>query len=344
MVSSFLILICLLLAIYKLKELYSKKPEYGIGATAQSIGMYKYVRQSDIQSKEFPTYVNEGPELKYDDVLISRAGANSGATYIHKLNEGYVFAGFLVRYNFKQSKLLNSYFYYWTKSNSYVNQIKSLSNSGSTMPKLNPPVVGSMNINLPPLKHQQEIIDIIKPIEDMINNLINAKNNILKIIDSIPINFDNSNINWLNIKTGKRNANHENIDGQYNFYTCGEKIRKCSDYSFDGQYILLSGNANLYSWWYNGKFDLYQRVYALEPKNNFFTSYHAVRNAMQKLREESAGSVIKYIKKTDIENIKMLNPKYESELNILYTHINSIETTLTHLYSLQEKAIQLLIK
>ncbi|MFV0288140.1 MAG: restriction endonuclease subunit S, partial [Mycoplasmatales bacterium] len=182
------------MAIYKLNELYLIKPEYGIGATAQASGKYKYVRQSDISNNNFPTYVDEGPLLKNDDVLISRAGVNSGDTYIHTMGDGYVFAGFLVRYNFNYYKLLNKYFYYWTKSNSYVNQIKSIANSGSTMPKLNPPIVGILKIDLPSLKQQQEIIDIIAQEEALflkyssvvrIDTVDNCKKDMKNLIDII---------------------------------------------------------------------------------------------------------------------------------------------------------------
>jgi len=98
--------------IIKLKKLYNHKPEYGASLPALKIGKYKYVRQSDINSKIFSTFVNSGPLLRNNDILISRVGSNAGETYIHDSNENCVFAGFLVRYNFDESKLKNKYFYY----------------------------------------------------------------------------------------------------------------------------------------------------------------------------------------------------------------------------------------
>ncbi len=196
------------MAIYKLKELYSSNPEYGISAPSQNSGTYRYVRQSDIESKQFFTFVNEGPLLKNNDVLISRAGANSGASYLHTNGNGYVFAGFLVRYNFNQYLLLNKYFYYWTKSSYYINQISGVSKTGSTMPKLNPPVVGSLTINLPLIKEQQKIIDIIKPIETAI---INIQKQILEVKKLLKSNYQllkNEQIKFtsiINLATNKYN-------------------------------------------------------------------------------------------------------------------------------------------
>jgi len=98
--------------INKLKDLYKNKPEYGASLPALRTGKYKYVRQTDLKNKFFPTFVNSGPLLKKNDILISRTGANAGETYIHDSYQECVFAGFLVRYNFDDSKLNNKYFYY----------------------------------------------------------------------------------------------------------------------------------------------------------------------------------------------------------------------------------------
>jgi len=100
------------LFIIKLKKLYNHKPEYGASLPALKTGKYKYVRQSDINSNFFSTFVNSGPLLRKNDILISRVGSNAGESYIHDSNENCVFAGFLVRYNFDESKLKNKYFYY----------------------------------------------------------------------------------------------------------------------------------------------------------------------------------------------------------------------------------------
>ena len=204
--------------------------------------------------------------------------------------------------------------------------------------------ISQININLPPLYEQKKIIEIIKPLEDMIDNLNNIKETTLKFIDSLPVKNTGKYIKFKSIQTGRHNANFETPNGKYPFYTCGIKIRKCSSYSFDGRYIILSGNASLYTWWIDGKFDLYQRVYALLPHNNFFTSYHSVRNAMRKLRDESSGSVIKYITLGDIEKIELLDNSYEEKLSKLYKIVSSAERILDDIDNIKNMLIKLLIK
>ncbi len=193
-------------------------------------------------------------------------------------------------------------------------------------------------------KDVSNLIDIIEPIESIISSLRKQKSIIFKIIDSLNIKETSYFISLDTIKTGKKNADSESSTGKYNFYTCGESIKKCENYSFDGRYILLSGNANLYSWWYDGKFDLYQRVYALKPQSDFFTTYYSIKSAMQKLRDESSGSVIKYIKLNDINTIYMYENRYEEILSTLYICISKIDELLERSFIILNKQINLLIK
>ncbi len=74
---------------------------------------------------------------------------------------------------------------------------------------------------------------------------------------------------FLNISTGKNNANAEVKDGKYIFWTCDELPKKINKYSYEGKAIIISGNGskvghiNLFF----GKFDAYQRTYVLMNNN-----------------------------------------------------------------------------
>lgn len=74
---------------------------------------------------------------------------------------------------------------------------------------------------------------------------------------------------FLNISTGKNNANAEVKGGKYTFWTCDEFPKKIDKYSYDGKAIIISGNGskvghiNLFC----GKFDAYQRTYVLMNNN-----------------------------------------------------------------------------
>ena len=70
----------------------------------------------------------------------------------------------------------------------------------------------------------------------------------------------------VSVVTGKKDANYGSEDGEYTFFTCaGEPIR-CDGFSFEGESLLLPGNgANVGQvFYYNGKFEAYQRTYVLQ--------------------------------------------------------------------------------
>ena len=76
------------------------------------------------------------------------------------------------------------------------------------------------------------------------------------------------------IRTGKKDVNEGNPNGEYTFFTCAKEITYSDVYSFDTEAILISGNgAGVgYTHYYNGKFEAYQRTYVL----NEFTGYVSI--------------------------------------------------------------------
>jgi type I restriction enzyme S subunit len=110
--------------------------------------------------------------------------------------------------------------------------------------------------------------------------------------------------NYVKIKTGKLDANENAIDGVYPFFTCSQKTLKINSYSFDGEYVLVAGNGDLNVKYYSGKFDAYQRTYAITSINTKVLNnkylYYFLITYIDKLRNQSIGGVIKYIK---LENL-----------------------------------------
>ena len=172
------------MAIYKLGDIYMVKPQYGVGAKALEQGNFQYVRQTDIRYKKFDTFVNEGPLLKNGDFLISRVGVNAGETYYHTLGNNFVFAGFLVRYKFNKKLVNTKYLYLWSKTNIYIKQMLNL-RTGAVQPNFNPESVKALKIDLPSLGIQQQIIDIIEPIERIVNVSNNISQNIMDICKNL---------------------------------------------------------------------------------------------------------------------------------------------------------------
>ncbi|MEQ2528922.1 restriction endonuclease subunit S [Bacillaceae bacterium CLA-AA-H227] len=104
----------------------------------------------------------------------------------------------------------------------------------------------------------------------------------------------------VNIRTGKLDANASDENGSYPFFTCSVTPLKIDSYSYDTECVLVAGNGDLNVKYYEGKFDAYQRTYIIESKDkevlNVKYLFYFLEKYVEKLRSQSIGGVIKYIK------------------------------------------------
>ncbi|MCX7279045.1 MAG: restriction endonuclease subunit S [Burkholderiales bacterium] len=105
---------------------------------------------------------------------------------------------------------------------------------------------------------------------------------------------------FVQIRTGKLDANASSEDGEYPFFTCAKEPLRISTFSYDCDCVLVAGNGDLNVKHYRGKFDAYQRTYIVEPLNSSVLNtrflFHFLDKYVEKLRHLSIGGVIKYIK------------------------------------------------
>ncbi|MCP9911640.1 restriction endonuclease subunit S [Cyanobium sp. BA20m-p-22] len=66
------------------------------------------------------------------------------------------------------------------------------------------------------------------------------------------------------IRTGKKDVNEGNPEGEFPFFTCAAEHTFSDNYSFDTEALLIAGNGDVGKVsYYNGKFEAYQRTYVL---------------------------------------------------------------------------------
>lgn len=114
---------------------------------------------------------------------------------------------------------------------------------------------------------------------------------------------------YVNIKTGKLDANAASKNGKFPFFTCSAKPLKIDTYAYDCECVLVAGNGDLNVKYYNGKFNAYQRTYIIESKDKNILSvpylYVYLNQYIDVLRNQSIGGVIKYIKLSNLANAKI---------------------------------------
>ncbi len=164
----------------------------------------------------------------------------------------------------------------------------------------------------------------------------------------IPNDFEVKTLGELTqLKVGNKNANHSSNQGKYPFFTCSNNPLRCETYQFEGKHIIISGNGNFYVTHYDGKFDAYQRIYVVNPNNpnHYVLIYLFVKSYTNYLRLQSRGSIIKFITKSDIENIKIVLPNlktYAKWNNVLKMIENNNQSTQT-LTALRDFLLPLLL-
>lgn len=121
------------------------------------------------------------------------------------------------------------------------------------------------------------------------------------------------------ITTGKLDANANNPNGAYPFFTCGKETLSINTYAFDGEAILIAGNGDIgHTKYYYGKFNAYQRTYVLMnfKANAMFVKMSIDRFLPAKIIEETQGGAMPYIKLSTLSTLKIPCPSISEQQRI----------------------------
>ena len=152
----------------------------------------------------------------------------------------------------------------------------------------------------------------------------------------------------VNFKTGKLNSNAAKPDGMFPFFTCSQETFRTDTWSFDGEYVLLAGNnaAGIYPLkYFNGKFDAYQRTYAINAidENALVTRYvyYALRLQLELMKSISTGVATKFLTLSLLNRTQIPVPPLPTQRKIaaiLSVYDDLIENNLRRIKILEEMA------
>ena len=157
----------------RLKDLIVCKPQYGAGEPGIERKKFtdaRYIRITDIDEYGLISHDDLGAtanciEDKYilneNDILIARSGNTVGKAYIHKSTPyDCFFAGYLIRFIVDKKKALPEYIFTFTQLNTYKDWVKAVQRP-SGQPNINSEEYQSLEIPLPDIDKQHQIVDII---------------------------------------------------------------------------------------------------------------------------------------------------------------------------------------
>lgn len=202
--------------------------------------------------------------------------------------------------------------------------------AGSLSPRVKWTHLKEFAIELPSMSEQSKLAEVLWAIYDMkdkYKKLILATDELVKsqFIEMFGTIDENTGLatgddhkfvklgEVTNIKTGKLDANAA-TGGEYPFFSCSSETLSIDSFSYDCECVLVAGNGEFNVKYYNGKFDAYQRTYIIESVSDklivpflywFMTMY------IDRLKRQSIGTVIKYIKLGNLTDAMIPLPSVE---------------------------------
>ena len=233
-------------------------------------------------------------------------------------------------HSFKESKPKFLYYLFLT-----INW--KLYNEASGVPSLSKKTIEKIRIPLPPLPEQQKIATILSKWDELIEvqtKLIEEKEKqkkgLMQKLLSGEVRFEGFEEEWeeklLNeiatITTGSSNREDSMLVGEFTFFDRSQDIRTSSKYLFDKEAIIVPGEGQAFiPKYFQGKFDLHQRTYAIFDFNGIdgkFLFYYISKNDKY-LLSQAVGSTVKSLRLPMFETMPILVPQIEEQVKIAST-------------------------
>lgn len=157
----------------KLKYCLNGKLKYGANESGveYDFNLPRYVRITDFgqdgklsEEKKLSLTWEQGKEylLKDGDILFARSGATVGKTYQFKtsmsIEENYSFAGYLIKAEANENKILSDFLYLFTNSHIFDNWKEGIFNK-ATIENIGADKYSRLSIIIPPIEEQLEILE-----------------------------------------------------------------------------------------------------------------------------------------------------------------------------------------
>lgn len=162
----------------KVKDL--AKFTYGFTDKAKDAGNVRYIRITDIDEtgclkhddKKFLNISenNHSYLLKKGDLVMARTGATFGKTLYFEDNEPSIYASFLIKIELDNNKILNRFYWHFSKSSLYWEQANNLVSTGG-QPQFNTGAIGQVVVPVPPLEEQERIVAILDRFDKICNDI-----------------------------------------------------------------------------------------------------------------------------------------------------------------------------
>ena len=297
--------------------------------------LIKFPAHIDVEDQEVP-FVNEySSSVKFDDALLQDGDiviADTAedytvgkATEIENSSMRKVVSGLHTIPCRPKMKFAARYLGYYINSPAYHNQLIPYI-QGVKVSSVSKTLIKNTSISYPSYGEQSKIAEFLSALDSKIE----TQNKIIEDLKILKKEFCNTLLSDIkdykilgelcDITTGKLDANANNPDGAYPFFTCGKETLSIDCYAFDGETIVIAGNGDIgHTKYYDGKFNAYQRTYVLMDfkANAKFVKMGIDTYLPQKIAEETQGGAMPYIKLSTLLSLKIPYVNFDEQCSIV---------------------------
>lgn len=311
-------------------------------------------------------FIKNDKGLDFDTVLMSINGTIGNLAYY---NNEKVFLGKSVAYIKVSDEIKKQYLFQVLQTN-FIQKYYTLSLTGTTIKNLGLDAIRNTKIKLPSLPEQTKIADFLSTVDDKIQNqqdkithLENIKKGFMQKIFSRKIRFKDDGgeefPEWeekklgdiSKITTGNSNVDEKIENGKYRFFDRGlDSINYLNEYFLDEEAIIYPGEGSKFMpRYYNGKFALHQRCYAIYGVLNGINVkylFYYMQTLNKYFLRTSVGTTVPSLRQSNFEKCKILLPSEREQqkiANFLSSFDKKISTekeTLEHLKQLKKGLLQ----
>ena len=231
----------------------------------------------------------------------------------------------------------------------YLNQRVQFAIESTGVPQLTAPQIAKYKVALPPYSEQTSIAAaladadaLIAGLEKLIAKKQNIKKGAMQMLLTGKKRLPGFRGEWeerklgaiAEIRTGSKDVNEGNPDGEFPFFTCSREHTHCDSYSFEGEAILIAGNGEVGNLHYcDGKFEAYQRTYVLQrfQVNVRYLWYQLSAFLKSSLGIGTIGSSIPYIKRENLHDYSLPCPRESEEQAAIAQVVSDMDSEIASL-------------
>jgi len=153
---------------------------YGFTDKAKESGSARFIRITDIgdngclkiDNEKYIDLTEESEKylLKTGDIIMARTGATYGKTLYMPNDEPAVYASFLIKITLDQNKILNRFYWHFTRTELYWAQANKLVSTGG-QPQFNTGAISRVVVPVPPIKVQNRIVELLDRFDVLCNDI-----------------------------------------------------------------------------------------------------------------------------------------------------------------------------